>query len=481
MDYFFRSLIAFTIIGILLGGSFAFIYTVARKSSEIAREFPKVECEAVSATYGNQLQRYAAEDYDFVVANDGLPSSGALTCFCQEQFKLDYDKAVSSTFGHEKGAKICKEYESITIEVFLWLNSLKYFITGVNFVLRTVCIKLVTWIGYPTETQQLEEITKVTFLVQFFNTAFLLLLVNADLSEQPFSFGLTGGLQSDFEQSWYKVIGNTIVGTMIFSAIFPAMEAGGFFSLRLLGRILDSGCNCFNKYATKKTSIQGYINTYSGPIYMMHFKYSALMNVVFVTFTYGFGIPMLFPIGSLALFVLYLVEKTMLYYGYRLPPMYDERLSQSVLKKLYYAPLFFLSFGYWMASNKQMLSNDHLVPKDRMISPDTTEHTIDRVFTGDFKTAPAWPLLAAFGLLLFCQLFGSMIMRCFVWCFPSLEIGDISLDEDIDNYWAALDEKDRNWATKEDQHATEKLGLQIFTKKQKAALANSKMTERRTL
>ena len=81
------------------------------------------------------------------------------------------------------------------------------------------------------------------------------MLVNADLSEQPFSFGLTGGLESDFDQSWWKIIGNTIVGTMIFSAIFPAMEAGGFFSLRLLGRILDSGCNCFDKYATKKTSI----------------------------------------------------------------------------------------------------------------------------------------------------------------------------------------------------------------------------------
>ena len=67
--------------------------------------------------------------------------------------------------------------------MFLWLNSLKYFITGVNFVLRTVCIKLVAWVGYPTETMQLLETTKVTFFVQFFNTAFLLLLVNADLSE----------------------------------------------------------------------------------------------------------------------------------------------------------------------------------------------------------------------------------------------------------------------------------------------------------
>lgn len=43
-DYFFRELVAFTIIGILLFGSFAFIYKVARTSAEIAREFPKVDC-----------------------------------------------------------------------------------------------------------------------------------------------------------------------------------------------------------------------------------------------------------------------------------------------------------------------------------------------------------------------------------------------------------------------------------------------------
>lgn len=63
---------------------------------------------------------------------------------------------MSSTFGHPQGKQICNEYYQIAFEVFVWLNSLKYFITGVNFVLRTVCIKLVAWIGYPTETRQLE-------------------------------------------------------------------------------------------------------------------------------------------------------------------------------------------------------------------------------------------------------------------------------------------------------------------------------------
>jgi len=104
----------------------------------------------------------------------------------------------------------------------------------------------------------------------------------------------------------------------------------------------------------------------------MHFKYAGLLNIIFVTMTYGFGIPILFPIAAGTIFVLYCIEKTMLYYSYRLPPMYDQRLSESVLKKLYYAPIFFLGFGYWMASNKQLLSNEHLFPKDRMSSPEIT-------------------------------------------------------------------------------------------------------------
>ena len=59
---------------------------------------------------------------------------------------------MSSDYGHSAGKKICNEYSYIKITVFVMLNSLKYFITGVNYILRTICIKLVAWIGYPTET-----------------------------------------------------------------------------------------------------------------------------------------------------------------------------------------------------------------------------------------------------------------------------------------------------------------------------------------
>lgn len=140
------------------------------------------------------------------------------------------------------------------LTVFAWVNSLKYVITGVNYILRTVCIALINWIGYSTESMKLQQTTNVTFYVQFFNTSLILLLVNANLSEQFFSFGLNEGSLTDFNKVWFKLIGNTLVGTLVFTAYFPLLEAFGFWGLRLVGRIRDRGFST-DKYKTKTTSI----------------------------------------------------------------------------------------------------------------------------------------------------------------------------------------------------------------------------------
>jgi len=113
---------------------------------------------------------------------------------------------------------------------------------------------LVDWIGFNTETERLSKTTTVTFAVQFFNTAILLLLVGANWSEQPITFWLTGGQFSDFNEIWFRSIGNTICGLMWVNAFFPIIEAIGYFGLRLFFRLLDRGCSC-DKYKTKKTSI----------------------------------------------------------------------------------------------------------------------------------------------------------------------------------------------------------------------------------
>ena len=66
---------------------------------------------------------------------------------------------------------------------------------------------------------------------------------------------------------------------------------------------------------------------------------------------YGYGLPILFPIACFSFITLYCMEKGMIYYSYRAPPMYDEKLNNSVLDKMLYAPIVCLAFSWWFAGN----------------------------------------------------------------------------------------------------------------------------------
>lgn len=169
--------------------------------------------------------------------------------------------------------------------------------------------------------------TKVVFWMQFLNTAILLFLVNANMTTSPLTFGLVGGSLRDFNRTWFKIIGNTIIGTMLITVIMPVIEALIEKILLTIERCHDRGCCPKDKYVTSQTSIQEYIELYSGISHMVHYGYSSMLVIVFVTFMFGFGIPILFPIATASLFILYRVEKYMMYYFYRLPPMYEERIT----------------------------------------------------------------------------------------------------------------------------------------------------------
>ena len=99
------------------------------------------------------------------------------------------------------------------------------------------------------------------------------------------------------------------------------------------------------------------MNLYAGPNHLLHFKYSSVMNTTFVTFMYGLALPVLFPIALLHFFVLYTMEKLLLTYYYRKPPMYDEKMNATALGILKWAPMFMMAFGFWIMGNEQIFSN----------------------------------------------------------------------------------------------------------------------------
>lgn len=164
-ERFWREVRAAVIVFILIAASAWFIFKVSTLSSKVARVFPTVDCPTLRTNYGDQLENFAVADYDFIQAHKGMQSSGCLQCFCQQQWKDDPDGYKTNTYGQKDGAKICGEYEIIVLEVMFWTNALSYFIVGINYVLRVVCIMLVDWIGYRTETMRLEKTTTVTFVL----------------------------------------------------------------------------------------------------------------------------------------------------------------------------------------------------------------------------------------------------------------------------------------------------------------------------
>lgn len=144
---------------------------------------------------------------------------------------------------------------------------------------------------------------------------------------------------------------------MLFNAWFPILEFVAYWFLfrflyRFLDRLGNKGMCDFSAYNTSTRTLNQYLEIYAGSVYLMHFKYASIMNICYVTLMYGFGIPLLYPIAVYALVVLYVSEKALLYYSYRQPPAYDERLSNMVARTLMAAPVFGLFFGYWMLSSK---------------------------------------------------------------------------------------------------------------------------------
>ena len=158
----------------------------------------------------------------------------------------------------------------------------------------------------------------------------------------------------DYDPAWYSTVGYLLVYTMIFNAIFPPiMQVISDLQVWLARRSDQSWEKDALKipYATKKTQVSQYFKLYTGADYIVHFKYSGILNVTYVTMMYGLGLPILFPIAVFTYGLFWLHEKYHMAYTYRLPPSFDDKLTHNAISMLRYAPILLLFNGYWMLDN----------------------------------------------------------------------------------------------------------------------------------
>ena len=85
---------------------------------------------------------------------------------------------------------------------------------------------MITWVGEDTHSERLSSITNGVFASQFFNTGFVLLLVNANFQgvEPQFISNNFRGPFYDYMPLWYRDIGQKIVLTMLINSIMPYID-----------------------------------------------------------------------------------------------------------------------------------------------------------------------------------------------------------------------------------------------------------------
>jgi len=103
---------------------------------------------------------------------------------------------------------------------------------------------------------------------------------------------------------------------MAIASVMPVIEFVGMWAFRYALKCRDRG---FTKdhFKSTKQSIQLYVDIYSGPEYMIHLRFSTILNLTFVCFVYGTALPFLYPIALWAFFVLFTLERLLVCYYYK--------------------------------------------------------------------------------------------------------------------------------------------------------------------
>ena len=114
-----------------------------------------------------------------------------------------------------------------------------------------------------------------------------------------------------------------------------------------------------NQDASKydKNDLLKYLDLKAGPEYIMDYKIANTTTILFIAIVIGPILPLLYPIGFIALVVQYITEKVSLDRFYRLPKKQDESLTIINIKMLMASPFLALSLSIWAMGNRQMFDN----------------------------------------------------------------------------------------------------------------------------
>ena len=266
--------------------------------------------------------------------NNVISRNGALYCFCEEEIQdlgLRRSHIFSMEYSEKDGsigtmsAPICKRYYQYMTGIgYIMQNVFSYLIVIASFLVRYLIIWVASKVRFFSLTKETKYVFESVFWITFLNYGIIYLVAAYDSrSDNHFLSNRFNGLYPDLNALWFNDIGVLVVAIMISNMYWPQLEFGMFWGIRLLYRMWDQRSLIPTKPSnTHCKTPQAFEEIYAGPEFDLSYKYSYILVVTYVTFLFGAGVPILFPIAYLSLLGFYIVERLMMAYSYKRPPMF---------------------------------------------------------------------------------------------------------------------------------------------------------------
>lgn len=296
------------------------------------------------------------------------PSSDEVTCFCARLNVMDYKTVAdlaSSPFVDICSRFLCPRWFTLdSTSIFTepqcgtWFSkrvtmiaisiAASIAILIINSLLAMAMRALTAFEGHYSFDGLNSSLALRLFFAQFFNTALLMLLINAAWPES-IRVKFATGKHSDFTPAWFDTVGASLVTTMLINIVTPhiypwTMAMCYWYRTRGKGRYLTP------------ESQRDLNEKMIGPYADYSLRYAQLFNVLFVTFCFASGLPIMIYIATASFFVSYWSDKILFLRYYRLPPQFNAKIQKVMSNLMPLALAIHLGFGVWQYSNAQYFS-----------------------------------------------------------------------------------------------------------------------------
>ena len=126
---------------------------------------------------------------------------------------------------------------------------------------------------------------------------------------------------------------------------------------------------------------------------------------------YAFGLPIFLILTLICLIISYIIDKIVVAYYHRKPPMYDDTLNKTSVHFMKWGAFIYLAIAYWMISNRQMFGNV-LIPKEYQDQVDEYQHYLHSENPFRFQSILKWTAIILGILMAIYDIFIGYLNMC---------------------------------------------------------------------